>query len=152
MSRQHERFDPSISWIKVLTESKTLTAKIRQGCRSRGAGGPYKGLNSPKMFKNLNVSASSGPQNEKWLLYRKQKSCLGCKLSFVFYTCLPHFTLGLTILGVVEKSGKSMLWFTEMLENSTCFLWIWILLSVHHDFLGSEGSKGFQGTHSTVGI
>ena len=74
-----------------------------QGCRSRGAGGPYKGLNSPKMFKNLNVSSSSGPQNEKWLLYRKQKSCLGCKLSFVFYTCLPHFTLGLTILVDIRK-------------------------------------------------
>ena len=58
----------------------------------------HTGLNLPKRFTNLRVLDSSSPQNEKRLSYRKQKSCLGSKLNFVFYTCLPHFTLGLTIL------------------------------------------------------
>ena len=66
-------------------------------------GGPHKGINLPKRFTNLSVLDSSGPQNEKRLSYRKQKSCLGSKLNFVFYTCLPHFTLGLTILVDIRK-------------------------------------------------
>ena len=32
-----------------------------------------------------------------------KKSCLGFKLNFVFYTCLPHFTFGLTILDDIRK-------------------------------------------------
>ena len=63
----------------------------------------HTGLNLPKRFTNLRVLDSSSPQNEKRLSYRKQKSCLGSKLNFVFYTCLPHFTLGLTILADIRK-------------------------------------------------
>ena len=37
-----------------------------------------------------------------------------------------------------------MSWTLYRCKNSDGFLWIWILLSVHHDFLGSEG---LQGTH-----
>ena len=64
---------------------------------------PHTGLNLPKRFTNLRVLDSSGPQNEKRLSYRKQKKLLGSKLNFVFYTCLLHFTLGLTILAGVRK-------------------------------------------------
>ena len=63
----------------------------------------HKGQNSPKRFTNLHVTDSSSPQNEKLLSYRKQKSCLGSKLNFVFYTCLPHFTLVLKILADLKK-------------------------------------------------
>ena len=70
--------------------------------------GTRDGTQRAKFTKKVHKPAvmdSSSPQNEKLLLYRKQKSCLGSKLNFVFYTCLPHFTLGLTMS---EKSGKSM--------------------------------------------
>ena len=30
--------------------------------------------------------------------YTENKKCMGSKLNFLFYTCLPHFTLGVTIL------------------------------------------------------
>ena len=45
-----------------------------------------------------------------------KKSCLGSKLNFVFYTCLPHFTLGLTILVDIRKVRQVCSDFTEMLE------------------------------------
>ena len=61
-------------------------------CNSRES---QKGLNSPKRFTNLGVSDSRCPQNEKRLSYRKQKSCLGSKLIFVFHSCLLRFHLGI---------------------------------------------------------
>ena len=68
----------------------TGAARARHG---RGTGTAHTGLNLPKRFTNPRVLDSSGPQNEKGLSYRKQKSCLGSNLNFAFYTCLPHFTL-----------------------------------------------------------
>ena len=80
--------------------------------RAGGTRGPHKGLNLPKRFTNLSVLDSSGPQNEKRLSYRKQKSCLGSKLNFVFYTCLPHYNLS----GRQKRQASLCSDFTEMLE------------------------------------
>ena len=44
--------------------------------------------------------------------------CLGSEINFVFYTRLPHFTLGLTILADIRKVRQVYVRsdFTEMLD------------------------------------
>ena len=81
-----------------------------------GIGMAHKGLNLLKRFTNLRVLDSSRPQNEKRLSYRKQKSYLGSKVNFVFFSCLPHFTFGLTNLVGIRKV-RQVYDFTERLES-----------------------------------
>ena len=77
-----------------------------------------------------------------------KKSCLGSKLNFVFFTCLPHFTLGLTISVDIRKVKQFYVVISlkcyKKCKFATCFLWLWILC------YGFWGSEGFQGTHMDV--
>ena len=55
-----------------------------------------------------------------------KKSCLESKLNFVFYTCLPHFTLGPTILVDIKKVRQVYVVITvkcqNKFKNTSCFL------------------------------
>ena len=62
-----------------------------------------------KRFTNLNldyVCWTLAIPKMKSNYHTEKKICLESKLNFVFYTCLSHFTLGLTILADVRKITK----------------------------------------------
>ena len=56
----------------------------------------HKGLKSPKRFTNLPLDSSRCP-GEKGRLCIKRKQKSGSNKDFVFSTCSPFFTLGLTM-------------------------------------------------------
>ena len=70
-------------------------------CQSpQGYGLPHTWLTSMKRFTNLNLDYASrtlAVPKMKSYFHTENKKCLGSKLNFVFYTCLPNITLGLTL-------------------------------------------------------
>ena len=91
----------SLEWSRFWSTGCLI--QLFASCYIRGMA--HTGLNLPKRFTNywtlavLTMTSDFHRENKK--------SCLGCKQTFVFCTCPPHFTLGLAIL-VAKKSDKSM--------------------------------------------